>query len=50
MMDRQDQGVTALSAVFWTGHLAGMMLALGVAQLATAGSARGELDVAATSR
>ena len=35
-MDRPDRVVTALSAVFCTGQLAGMMLALGVAQVATA--------------
>jgi uncharacterized membrane protein len=35
-MDRSDRGVAALVAVFCTGQLAGMMLALGVAQVATA--------------
>ncbi len=35
-MDRPDRDVAALSAVFCSGQRAGMMLALGVAQVATA--------------
>jgi len=35
-MDRPNQGAAELCAVFCTGQLAGMMLALGVAEVATA--------------